>query len=64
MKRPLTAVIGVLLVVMGLIWTAQGLGYLGGSPMSGVALWAVVGPLLALLGVVLCVRGLRGDGRT
>jgi hypothetical protein len=60
-KSPLAVILGILLVLMGLVWTLQGLGYLAGSPMSGVALWAVVGPLLGLVGVVLAVRGLRRD---
>jgi hypothetical protein len=60
-KSPLTVVLGVVLVLMGLVWTLQGLGYLGGSPMSGVTFWAVVGPLLALAGVALVVRGARRD---
>lgn len=50
---------------MGLLWTGQGLGWIGGSPMTGVTLWAVLGPLAALVGVVLIVRGTRrvgGDG--
>ncbi len=61
MKSPLTVVLGVVLVLMGLVWTLQGLGYVGGSPMSGVTFWAVVGPLLALAGVALVVRGARRD---
>jgi hypothetical protein len=60
-KSPLTVVLGVVLVLMGLVWTLQGLGYVGGSPMSGVTFWAVVGPLLALAGVALVVRGARRD---
>lgn len=61
MKSPLTVILGVVLVLMGLVWTLQGLGYVGGSPMSGVTFWAVVGPLLALAGVALVVRGARRD---
>jgi hypothetical protein len=59
-------VLGAALVLMGLLWTGQGLGWIGGSPMTGVSLWAVLGPLVALAGVVLVVRGARrvgGDGR-
>ena len=53
-------------MLIGLLWTGQGLGLVGGSPMTGVTLWAVVGPLVALVGVVLLAVGLRrvdGDGR-
>ena len=57
MNRSLSLVLGALLVVIGLIWFFQGIGVLGGSVMSGVALWAVVGPIVALGGVFLILRG-------
>jgi hypothetical protein len=43
---PLT--LGLLAVVVGAVWTLQGLGYVGGSVMSGVTLWAIVGPILVV----------------
>ena len=39
-------ILGLILVVSGVVWTLQGLDILGGSAMSGVTLWAVVGPLV------------------
>lgn len=60
MKKPLAVGLGVLIAIMGAIWTLQGLGYIGRSFMSGVTLWAVVGPLVVLLGLALAVWGLRG----
>ncbi len=51
--------VGVLLVLTGAVWTLQGLDVLGGSAMSGHALWAVVGPIVALVGLVLAVLGAR-----
>lgn len=63
MLRALPITIGVLMVVVGAVWTFQGLGYLKGSPMTGVQLWAVVGPIVAGLGVALAYVGLRGTGR-
>lgn len=59
MKRTLPLTLGVLMFVVGAVWTFQGLGYLEGSAMTGVALWAIVGPLLAGLGVALAFVGLR-----
>ena len=59
MSRPVTLVIGGILVVIGLIWFFQGIGVLGGSVMSGVALWAVIGPIVAIAGAALIVRGRR-----
>ncbi len=55
-------VVGVLLIAVGVLWTLQGLGVVGGSPMTGVTLWAVVGPLVALAGVWFVLRGGRSDG--
>ena len=52
-------VLGALLVVSGVVWTLQGLDLLGGSAMSGVTLWAVVGPVTALVGLGLLVAGIR-----
>ena len=59
-------VLGAVLVVAGTIFGLQGLGVLGGSAMSGKALWAVLGPLIVVGGVALILRGLRRDsgGRT
>ena len=52
--------IGGLLVVMGLIWTMQGLGVLqSSSPMTGQMIWAVIGPIVAILGVVLVAQSVR-----
>ena len=47
--RPLPIALGAIMVVVGAIWTFQ--GYIGGSPMSDQAVWAILGPLLAGLGV-------------
>jgi hypothetical protein len=59
--RTIVAVsVGVVLAVVGAVWTFQGLGYLGGSPMTGVETWAVVGPIVAGFGVALAYVGLRG----
>ncbi|WP_202613506.1 hypothetical protein [Ornithinimicrobium cerasi] len=51
--------VGVLAIALGLLWTLQGLGVVGGSPMTGVTLWAVVGPVVALAGVGLILTGRR-----
>jgi hypothetical protein len=60
MGRRVAVGLGSVLVVVGVVWTLQGLGYLGGSAMSGVTLWAVVGPFVALAGLLLAVVGGRG----
>ncbi|CCH28626.1 hypothetical protein ABZ816_34805 [Actinosynnema sp. NPDC047251] len=50
---------GVLLVVLGAVWTTQGLGYLAGSFMTGQQLWTAIGLVCAVCGVALLVSGLR-----
>jgi hypothetical protein len=42
-------------IVVGLIWTFQGLGYWEGSAMTGQDEWAVIGPAVAGLGVALLI---------
>ncbi len=58
MKRPVLVALGALLVLIGLLWFGQGMGWVGGSVMTGKTLWAVVGPVVALLGAGLLVRAL------
>jgi hypothetical protein len=59
MRKPLLVGLGALCVVVGAVWMLQGLGYLKGSPMTGVTFWAVAGPVLALGGAVMIVFGVR-----
>ncbi|NUR07028.1 MAG: hypothetical protein HOQ22_03330 [Nocardioidaceae bacterium] len=63
MRKTVPLTVGILMVVIGAVWTLQGLGYLEGSAMTGVAIWAIIGPLLAGLGVALVYVGLRGPSR-
>ena len=46
-------VIGAVLCVVGGIWFGQGVGWIGGSFMSGEALWAVIGAFAIVFGVVM-----------
>ncbi|MBO4209345.1 hypothetical protein [Micromonospora echinofusca] len=58
---PLTA--GLLAVVVGALWTVQGLGYVPGSLMTGHRVWVVVGPVLVLAGLLLLRRALAARRR-
>jgi hypothetical protein len=51
--------IGILLVLVGALWTLEGLDVIGGSGMSGVAIWAVIGPFVALVGIVIALGARR-----
>jgi hypothetical protein len=50
---------GAVLIALGVLFTLQGLNYVGGSAMSGSTTWAVLGPIIALVGIVLLVVGAR-----
>ncbi|HEU4783547.1 MAG TPA: hypothetical protein VFS83_09430 [Ktedonobacterales bacterium] len=55
-------IIGVLAVLVGVVWTLQGLNVLQGSGMSGQPMWAIIGPILAIVGLALVAFG-AGIGR-
>ena len=57
--RALSIALGVVMILVGLVWTAQGLGYLEGSPMTDQTLWAILGPILAGLGVAVVLVAAR-----
>jgi hypothetical protein len=59
MKNSLLIGAGVVITVAGIIFALQGLGYIGGSVMTGVTFWAVAGPLIALAGIAMAAFGLR-----
>lgn len=59
MTKSLSVGLGLLLVLVGAIWTGQGVGWIGGSFMTGEPLWAVIGPLVAVAGGLLAYRGSR-----
>jgi hypothetical protein len=57
--RWILMVVGSLMLVLGLVWTLQGLNVLGGSAMTGQTVWVVVGPIVAIAGVVIVGLGVR-----
>lgn len=61
MKNTAFIGLGVVLLLAGALWTFQGLGYVGGSAMTGATIWAVIGPVVALVGLVLLALGVRGN---
>jgi hypothetical protein len=63
MKQVLLAVVGVVAALAGVVWTLQGLGYMGGSFMSGATVWAVIGPVVALAGLALIAVASRSRRR-
>jgi hypothetical protein len=55
--------VGVLAIVLGGLWTLQGLDVVEGSVMSGNSKWAVIGPIVAAAGLILIVIGVRRRSR-
>jgi hypothetical protein len=54
---------GVILVVLGAVWIAQGVGAMSGSAMSGHGQYAALGVVVALIGLFLLVRAWRMRNR-
>ena len=57
--RGLFVALGVVMVLVGALWTGQGLGWIGGSPMTDQSIWAILGPVVAGLGVALVIVAAR-----
>ncbi len=49
-----------LMVLIGGVWTFQGLGYIDGSFMTDSRAWATIGPIVAGLGVALGIVVVQG----
>jgi hypothetical protein len=63
LKGWLPMAVGLVGVVLGALWTLQGLGFIQGSVMTGVSAWAIAGPIVAVAGLVLIVIGVRARAR-
>jgi len=61
MGRGLGVTAGIVLALAGVLFTLQGLGYVGGSVMTDERFWAMVGPIIAGFGVALVIVGLRSN---
>ena len=55
-------IVGVLAVLVGAVWTLQGLNVLKGSVMSGGTMWTIIGIIVAIVGLALVGIG-AGVGR-
>ncbi|HEY2042379.1 MAG TPA: hypothetical protein VGH11_06845 [Jatrophihabitans sp.] len=60
MRKPVWVVIGVVLMLLGLVFTLQGAGVINGSAMSGSTFWEVAGPVIILAGLAMAGIGVRG----
>ena len=51
--------VGVVVALFGTLFFLQGIGVVGGSPMTNTTTWSVLGPIIALVGIVIAVLGWR-----
>jgi len=56
MKSPIEFVLGIVLVLLGLLFSLQGFGVISGSAMSGTTTWSILGPVIVVVGLILAVR--------
>lgn len=63
MKKPAWVVLGVVVALLGLVFTLQGVGVMKGSSMSNNTFWAVAGPIVIIVGLVVAGMGVRGRSR-
>ena len=52
-------IVGIVLLLVGALWTLQGSNMLAGSAMSGQSQWLIIGAILALVGIGLIVWSRR-----
>jgi hypothetical protein len=52
-------IIGVILILVGGVWFGQGIGAIGGSFMTGEALWAIIGAVCVFFGATLLLGARR-----
>jgi hypothetical protein len=63
MKGWLSLALGLLAIVLGTLWTVQGLGYVHGSVMTGQRVWAFVGIAVGAAGLVVLAIALDARRR-
>lgn len=62
-RKSALAVVGILLVLAGVVFSLQGANVIGGSAlMSGNSTYIYVGIVVAIVGVVVLALGLRSSG--
>ena len=60
--RWVSRAVGLLATLIGLLWIGQGLGYVGGSFMTGQPEWVRNGAIALLAGLAILSAGLRRRG--
>jgi hypothetical protein len=63
MRKPKFIVAGVVVALLGVLFTLQGTGVIKGGAMSGTTFWTVAGPVIILFGLAVATVGVRGRVR-
>jgi hypothetical protein len=63
MKGWLPLALGLLAIVLGALWTVQGLGYIQGSVMTGQRVWVLVGAAVGGVGLIVLAIALAARRR-
>jgi hypothetical protein len=56
-------VLGLIALVVGIVWTGQGLNLIPGSFMTGDRTWLAIGLVVAVVGIVLIALAVRRGRR-
>lgn len=51
--------VGAVVLIVGVVFSGQGMGLIPGSFMTGDTKWLVIGLILVVVGIVLLVLGIR-----
>lgn len=57
--RPTRLIVALVVFLIGLVWIGQGTGFIAGSAMSDVGVFALIGLVLVVLAVAIVVRERR-----
>jgi hypothetical protein len=49
-------IVAIVVFLVGLVWIGQGIGLIGGSAMSNVSLFAILGAVLLIAAVAIVLR--------
>jgi hypothetical protein len=60
MKGWALVLVGAVCVLIGGIWSLQGIGVIGGSFMTSSPTWLVIGLVVAVAGLAMIIVGARG----
>jgi uncharacterized membrane protein YeaQ/YmgE (transglycosylase-associated protein family) len=57
--RAVWIILGIVGVLVGALWTLQGLNIIKSGFMAGNTMWAIIGPIVVVVGLLLLLYGSR-----